>query len=303
MIMRAILYATVLLMSLQGCSRDTINPNREELRLSVSIPGGSRVSLDNQYITWSDTDCITIYQLESGDMYDNKVGELQIDPESISTDWRSAEFASQTVTLNSGYKYIAVTRSSTLGSSDYVAFELNTNTYDYTLDIAPGADQDGDGDDTQLEQDLLLASQIFEASYIEDIPTLYFSIEESIIELNVCFESGSEYDVESVSITAESECFSRYIRLNRDGSFGLKEGEDASQSETSVTRTLSNATIGADYYKVLIPIRWSEQAEASGDFTITLHTSDGKSSSTTTSAKVLEVGTIYQKCLQMSDPI
>lgn len=303
--MKRVIYymISIIMTTLVACSDDVDGVDSgvdsvERSRISVSLDQTTRIGLDGAYVSWQEDESLYLYNM---DRVDYMQYLFTIDNSSISEDGKNADFVS-TSTLEEGCRYIAVTRGPSGYGSDHYGIDIYDAVWDDDTQSDMHSSQSESGSDSHIENTLLMSSQIF--TYSSSTTTvLYFSLEQSILELDIKMASGviGSYEIGSVSLFSENNNFFSCINLYLDGFLGTKSTWSDSTNKISVS-VASALLSSADSYKLYIPICWVDNSTVSGDFTLSIRTTTGKYATTSFEAKELSDGTIYTKSLEFDEP-
>ncbi len=300
-VMKRLLYyiAALATVALAGCSKDVEGldaaaSTEREVRFAVSLEQDTRVALDETALTWEEGDMLYLCRVDKM----SSTGEylpLYIDNNTISDDKKCAEFSTY-YDLVDGAEYIALSR--------YAYYNSSNNAYRIYID--DNKYQSESGSDSHIESELLLKSQRFtyDASQ-QTITALQFTIEQSVLELELTFEAGvtGDYTISQATISSENNNFITDIYLYDDGTLGLKSGSAYDVSNEVTTYLGDQPTISSsESYKLYTSICWLDGSTVSGDFSVSLMTTDGLVTTATMAAKELSDGTIYTKSLTFAKP-
>lgn len=268
-------------------------------RVMAGMPSSdTKVDVDGFTVAWNESDEIAIAEVgDNGEFVTSYT--YSIDAETISEDGKYAEFVG--ANLTAGKSYIAYNYAYTGYLSTWSQCGITKNffcVYDYSY-----------FDHNNV--DLMMQSNIFEYDG-QSLPQLYFKHKSSLLEMEIELESGSEYEgeIESISISSGSTvAFLTDLIFDSYGqsvyAFYISSGEQADASSSIELELTQSVEFGANSpVSIKVPLTWNGYvAEAEGDFSFTIKTTDGKVSTVTKPMQILEDGVHYTAELTFSEPL
>ena len=299
--MKKILYILATVMLLLSCSKDVelatdseILVPKGECKISAYINNSTKVDIDGTTLKWQANDYITVAEIGDNGTF-NSSKRFNINTESISKDGKSADFYGDNLDANK--KYIAVNGWANIADNQEYYQNLGVvgllNIYGYINT------QNKDNDDSHIESSWDMISSNFKIEDNNNISVEFNNIS-SYIKLNISMEEGAnESIIKEINFTAPDKMFTTdfYIDSNCDIIYKVNTNEIDIKLKDEPTINSSN------YYTAYIPfISNNEITEVSGNFTITIKTTDSKESSVTVPAKLLTEGKLYTKDLKFPEP-
>ncbi len=292
---KRILYILVcVVFCLVSCQDDmglpTLEP-RGDYRIVASMGCATRVEFDGLTLKWKGSERISLVEVDDEGKAVGNLITYWVKKSSISEDGRVAEFCG--ADLQAGKRYMASYASSVSINHNYGA-----------IGVLFASSSGGYGDLSTTESYWPMTSDVFEVVEGET-PTLSFHNHASLLTLRMCMDKdvAGAYALKNVEVSAPANMFCEHVNI-------LPAGRQIITSELSSSiwvtcREDDNATISSDdtctVYMYFIP---NEQLKSvSGDFRISMYTTDFKESMVEVPARLLRPCMSYHKDVSFATPV
>ncbi len=223
----------------------------------------------------------------------------------VTEDGKSALFKGEA--LEEGAKYIALTSN----SFGFINEDLLLSPYlDYgQLLLITGAETQYDNGICGVSYTWQMTSPVFTASS-EDVPTLKFTHNQAMMELDIKIEAGAskEHRLASIFMNSDERYFYSRAVLTTEGDIYISKGwTSGGDNEVLISDEIngdSNLIGSESNYKVYVSCFINEDASLGEDstFDFTIYTDEGYYSTVSVEARELEVGRLYTKELVFEEP-